>query len=289
MPKFIGIVIVWVLLMISVLFAYIAGALLSVVQAVSLSIFLGLGKACIVVSLVPGVSLAKSWARSLAQVAAWSTVGGVVMGLLGQQNIAIGQLIVAGQFVPLLQASAHFVILALVTLAVPIITAKLFSGGAAGLSEVLPGLLAARSLATGFANRVSNRRDSGAGRGGAAPSAASATSAPTRVHKVPYERGQRPAEAATAQPEADSVRGRQERAGALFRRLPLAGSPADGPARASAAVSSPQQPPRPPVSEHDAPTKPAPRTPPPPPRPRRERAEADTLLDHHIEVTGETA
>ena len=63
---------------------------------------------------------------------------------LGQQNVAIGQLIVAGEFVPLLQASAHYVILALVTLAVPINTEKLFSGGAAGLSEVLPGFLAAR-------------------------------------------------------------------------------------------------------------------------------------------------
>ena len=158
MPKFIGMVVVWVVLMMSVLFAYVASALLGVVQAVSLSIFLGLGKACIAVSLVPGVGLAKSWARSLAQVAAWSTVAGVITGLLGSQSVAIGQLIVAGQFTELLKASAHFIILGTTTLAVPLITAKLFAGGAAGLSEVMPGLLAARGVAIGIGQRVSSLR-----------------------------------------------------------------------------------------------------------------------------------
>jgi hypothetical protein len=157
MPKFIGIVIVWVILMISVLFAYISGALLGLIQAVTLSLLVGLGKTCIIMSLVPGVGLGKSWARSLAQVAAWSTVGGVILGLMSHKNVTIAQLIVSGDMLPLLKASAHFIILALMTLAVPLITAKLFSGGAAGLGEVMVGLGAAAAFGRMGMNAVRKR------------------------------------------------------------------------------------------------------------------------------------
>ena len=267
MPKFIGMVIVWVVLMMSVLFAYVSSALLSVIQAVSLSIFLGLGKVCIVVSLVPGIGLAKSWARSLAQVAAWSTIAGVINGLLSTQNISIGQLLASGQIVELLKASAHFIILALTTLAVPIITAKLFSGGAAGLSEVLPGFLAARGIATGITNRMSGRRYGGPSRGASMPTVSHTAGESARVHKVPFERVERHRAAAPSQ-AARGVPSGSARSGPLFRRLPLAD---------------------PGLAETQIRAAPVATSPPPPPRPRRERAEPDTQRDHTIDVTGETA
>jgi hypothetical protein len=266
MPKLIGMVIVWIILMMSVLFAYVAGALLSVIQACSLAIFLGLGKACIVVSLVPGVNLAKSWARALAQVAAWSTVAAVINGLLAAKNVAIGQLIASGQFVELLKVSAHFVILALTTLSVPIITSKLFSGGAAGLTEVLPGFLAARGAASAVSNRLSALR-----RGGVpgSPSGAGQPPGAPRVHKVPFDRAARPSA------EAERVRPMQPRLHA--KRLPLHGMTSARP-RSTASAEAP------PAASVVAPSG---RAAQPPAQPRR-RAN-DTLLDHVIDVTGETA
>jgi len=278
MPKFIGMVIVWVVLMMSVLFAYVAASLLSVVQAVSLSIFLGLGKACIVVSLVPGVGLAKSWARSLAQVAAWSTVAGVISGLLSTQNISIAQLIVAGQFTELLKASAHFIILALTTLAVPLITAKLFAGGAAGLSEVLPGFLAARGFAAGIGDRLQRLRgqrgDMGAA--GSARAGAHAADNAARVHKIPYERAQRHPVEGVARSTGVAA-DRYDKARAFARRLPV-----DRPYLAPSGATRAGEPPaRAPATPPPGASAPAPARPP--------RAEPDTLIDQHIEVTGETA
>jgi hypothetical protein len=263
MPRMVGMFVVWIVLMMSVLFAYVAGALLSVIQACSLAIFLGLGKACIVASLVPGVSLAKSWARALAQVAAWSTVAGVINGLMAGKNVAIGQLIVSGQFVELLKVSAHFVILALTTLSVPIITSKLFSGGAAGLTEVLPGFLAARGAASVVSNRLAALRGRSTGPGSAA-NAGSPPGAP-RVHKVGLDR------AARHSAEPDRVRPMPQRRHA--QRLPMRGATDSRRPPASATASA--------ATEATA-ARPSSQT--------RRRAN-DTLVDQVIDLdlTGETA
>jgi hypothetical protein len=269
MPRFVGIVIVWMLLMISVLFAYVAGALLSVVQAVSLSIFLGLGKTCIVVSLIPGVGLAKSWARSLAQVAAWSTVAGIITGLLQPRNVAIGQLIVAGQFVELLKASAHFVVLALTTLAVPLITAKLFAGGAAGLSEVLPGFLAVRGLATGFSHRLNGMRAVEQASGGGPSGGSAVGGGAQRIHKVPYPKGG----SASPAPKTSVgrlVRGVEDRSRALFRRLPIT------PETARSIHAEPTR-----ILKRPEALRPA-------PKPEEHDTARTTLVDPEIEITGGT-
>src|SRR5262249_33622723 len=70
MADFVVIALIWMVTMISALFAFIASTLLSLSQAVLITILLGLGKICLVASLVPGVTVAKGWARALAQVAA---------------------------------------------------------------------------------------------------------------------------------------------------------------------------------------------------------------------------
>jgi len=121
------------LLLCSLLFAYVAGLLLSIIQSAVLAILLVLGKPCLVVSLVPGVNVGKGWAKALAQVAAWSTVAAMITKLLGGHQAQIRELMLAGQITPMLKTSAQFVLLALCTLAVPVIVGMVFSGSASGV------------------------------------------------------------------------------------------------------------------------------------------------------------
>jgi hypothetical protein len=132
--------------MVSALFAYIASLLLSLLQSCYLAVLLGLGKICIVLTLLPNVKLGWSWAKSLAQVAAWSKVAAIITGLLGSHTVAIRDLIVSGRMMPLLEASAHFVIYAILMLAVPMLVARAWSGAAPGLGEAALGFAAATGL-----------------------------------------------------------------------------------------------------------------------------------------------
>src|SRR5262249_13569173 len=95
--KFAVIVIVWVILTIAALFAWVASSLLSFLQSVFLAFLVGLGKMALTVSIIPGVSLARGWATSLAKVAAWSTVTGVLLGMMHTDSANIHDLIVHAQ------------------------------------------------------------------------------------------------------------------------------------------------------------------------------------------------
>ena len=144
-PKFALILLVSLLLLCSLLFAYVAGLLLSLIQGAVLAVLLILGKPCIIASLVPGVGVGGSWARALAQVAAWSMVAGVITKLLGGHGQSIHDLILAGAITPMVKVAAQYIVLALATLAVPTIASMVFSGAAGGVAGGMMG-----ALATGY-------------------------------------------------------------------------------------------------------------------------------------------
>lgn len=237
----IGFFLVWFILLLSVLFAFVAGALLGQIQVVTIALLLSVGKLCIAASLVPGVSLGKSWARALAQCAAWSVVGGVLLGLLGKQNAQIGSLIAAHQYVPVLKVAADFVITGLMTWSVPIVTSKLFSGGAAAWGEVVPSLLALRTVGRGASRIVSTRPSSGRREDGSASAGASGGGSPSGRSSTQRPALPRPHKLATsAAAFAGAVRERWNAARGAVRagRFGLArrsAPPARGTARSSAA------------------------------------------------------
>lgn len=144
--KFVVIVLVWIILTMAALFAFVASSLLSFLQSVFLAFLVGLGKMALTVSIVPGVSLARGWATSLAKVAAWSTVTAVLLGMIHSDNANIHDLIVHAQVGQLIRVAAHYVVVALLTIAVPILTNHVFSGAAPGLTEAAIGIFAAAGV-----------------------------------------------------------------------------------------------------------------------------------------------
>lgn len=128
---------IWLVLVCSLLLAYIAGVLLSLSQAVFLSILVAVGKTCITASLVPGVGIGGSWARSLAKVAAWSTIAAIVTGLMVRGTPDLREMVRYMGYTRMLRTAGQFVVLAICTLAVPIITERIFSGAAPGGNAAL--------------------------------------------------------------------------------------------------------------------------------------------------------
>jgi hypothetical protein len=193
--KFILLEFVIFVALLSCLFAYVCGLLLHLVQNVYLVILLAVGKMCISVSLVPGISLGKSWARSLAQVAAWSTVAGVITKLLcyrsfAQLDQAMGQGVglEAVHVLPMLKLSAEFIILGLCMLAVPVIVSRIFSG-AAPVGSTL-GAAVTAGLALGYGKKLwgkatgaGEKARAGMGSGADAQDGAGGLG---RMHKVPW-------------------------------------------------------------------------------------------------------
>jgi hypothetical protein len=121
---------IWLVLVCALLLAYIAGVLLSLSQAVILSILLAVGKTCITVTLVPGVGLGSSWARSLAKVAAWSTIAGILTALMVHAMPDLREMVRTMAYTAMLRTAGQFVVLAVCTFAVPVITERIFSGAA---------------------------------------------------------------------------------------------------------------------------------------------------------------
>jgi hypothetical protein len=154
---------IWMVLVCSLLFAYVAGVLLSISQAVLLSVLLAVGKTCLVATLVPGVSLGGSWARSLAKVAAWSTIAALITGLMLHAMPDIKEMVRNMSYTRMLRTAGQFIVLAICTFSIPAITEKIFSGAApagnAALEAVSKGWQGARSMGRLFS--------SGGARGGA--------------------------------------------------------------------------------------------------------------------------
>jgi len=141
---------IWLVLVCSLLFAYIAGVLLSLSQAVILSILLAVGKTCITVTLVPGVGLGSSWARSLAKVAAWSTVAGIITALMVHAMPDLREMVRNLAYTAMLRTAGQFVVLAICTFSIPAITERIFSGAApagnAALEAVSKGWQGAKGM-----------------------------------------------------------------------------------------------------------------------------------------------
>src|SRR5207244_1762883 len=94
--------------------------------------------------------LGSSWARSLAKVAAWSTVAGVITGLMVHAMPNLQEMVRNMAYTSLLRTAGQFVVLAVCTFAVPSITEKIFSGAApagnAALTALSRGWQGARSM-----------------------------------------------------------------------------------------------------------------------------------------------
>lgn len=148
----------WFLVVASTLFAYIASYLLSLEQQALSMILLSLGKTALIVSLVPGVTVGKSWARYLASVAAWSTVAGAITALLRYRGGDIGTLMAQGDLVALLKAVAQFVVLGICMLRVPQITSQLVGAGSSVGAAAL-GMAAAGAAVWGMARGEQKRLD----------------------------------------------------------------------------------------------------------------------------------
>lgn len=210
LPRFLALLFIWVIVMITALFAYVSGLLLSMSQAVLLTIIAAVGKTCIVVSLVPGVGVGKSWARSLAQVAAWSTIAGVISTLVLAGSGNIQGLVASGNLLGLLKASAEFVIVGVCMLAVPAISSRILSGGgqvAVGVAGALAvGYAGAKMAAGGVAGRGAHTGQGSKDSGGDASrntdrSGGSEEGGGRRAHKAPQE----VAPTRKASPPADGI------------------------------------------------------------------------------------
>jgi uncharacterized membrane protein YgcG len=148
----------WFLVVASTLFAFVASFLLSLEQQALSLILLSLGKTALVVSLVPGVTVGKSWARYLASVAAWSTVAGVISNLLRYRGADIGTLLAQGDLGAILKAVAQFVVLGIFMLRVPQITSQLVGAGSSVGAAAL-GMAAAGAAVWGMARGEQKRLD----------------------------------------------------------------------------------------------------------------------------------
>ena len=179
---------IWLVLVCSLLFAYIAGVLLSLSQAVILSILLAVGKTCITVTLVPGVGLGSSWARSLAKVAAWSTVAGIVTALMVHAMPDLREMVRNMAYTAMLRTAGQFVVLAICTFAIPEITERIFSGAApagnAALAAVSKGWHGARTMGRAVSTSGSARTDSSEGSGGSWAQGHGPATHARRPHKV---------------------------------------------------------------------------------------------------------
>jgi hypothetical protein len=174
----------WLILIASLLLAYVAGLLLTLSQAVLLSILLAVGKTCLTATLVPGVGLGASWARSLAKVAAWSTIAAIVTSLLVQAMPDLRGIVANMAYSEMMRVTGQFVVLAVCTFAVPVITERIFSGAAphgnAALEAITKGWHGARAVGavvTSKTTSTSSRSPDGGADGGF-----------RRPHKVPPSR-----------------------------------------------------------------------------------------------------
>src|SRR5262249_15461941 len=86
------------------------------------------------------VGLGSSWARSLAKVAAWSTVAGIVTALMTHAVPDLRGMVRGMGYTRMLRTSGQFVVLAVCTFAVPVITERIFSGAAPAGNAALEAL-----------------------------------------------------------------------------------------------------------------------------------------------------
>jgi hypothetical protein len=216
--------------------AWAATHLLAIAQGTLMAIVLATGKTCLVVSLVPGVSLGKSWAKYLAMLAAWSSVAGAINGvILGNPMIAQHpHLAASGDVLYLIRLAGLYLVYAIFILSVPKITSAIFAGAGSAAPGVLGavgmGFMAAR-MATGA---LKTQIAGGAARAGGAAAGGAGGAAGGRVHKA--HRGPTPAGAGGGgrpgrlqpAPAMVSVADAVARSGTAARSTRLAGGASPG-------------------------------------------------------------
>lgn len=157
-------VLVWLIffaiLALCAVLAYACSLLLSIAQGTLLAILLTLGKTCIVVSLVPGITVGKAWAKYLAMLCGWSSLAGavntVILGAMAAQIAgkgSVGGFSLAG-FKYFFGLAALYIVYAVFTVSIPKLTSAIFSGAASHA----PGVGAAVAMGLGAlgVHRVAN-------------------------------------------------------------------------------------------------------------------------------------
>jgi hypothetical protein len=212
----------WFIMVLSILFAYVAGMFLSLIQGAFIAIIIPVGPLCIMASLIPGVGIAKSWARSLAQVAAWSTLASVITGLLlNRQSLdelmfTVGRADCGG----MVRGAGRFLVYGLATWSIPLIAGKIMSGAAPAASAIggafATGVLGARAVLGGVTGVAGGARDGagkalGTGAGAAAGMVAGGGEQGVRPHKVGFVRTAVGAVVGAALAPAGMLLGREQR------------------------------------------------------------------------------
>jgi hypothetical protein len=111
--------------------AYVVSLAISVSQGVLIAIALSLGPIAIAVSLIPGVTVGKGWAKFLAMAAAWTRIGGTIVGLMQLQQEDIYNMVLGDNALGIMMLTGRYFVLAAALGATPWITAALFNGIAA--------------------------------------------------------------------------------------------------------------------------------------------------------------
>jgi hypothetical protein len=245
-------IILWCLVLLSALFAYLASLLLSLIQHCYLVILLTLGKAAILTSLIPRAGLGGAWARSLAQTAAWSIVAAAITGIMVGYASGNSMIVISGSISECAKASAHLVIYGLCMLSVPMFTSKVFGGGAAAAAGVIgAGALAYKGMKMGasLAGGSVLGAAAGAARAGARGEAMVAGAGAGDAWAAGGGGGHRAGKVGFVQKAANALAGgvlspAVMAMGAVGRKLEQKGKPAGG-ADAAAAVGAEKAAPKP--------------------------------------------
>ena len=105
-------------------------------QALALLIFITAGKTCLILSIMPGVGIAKSWAKAVATVAAWSFMAKIVYSAVGALSPSLGHYAASTSVAAHMQIWLAYGLLAVFTLLIPKLVSALVSGG----MSVVPGM-----------------------------------------------------------------------------------------------------------------------------------------------------
>lgn len=174
--------IIFFILLLCSLYAYVVMALIAFSQSTLLLLLFAVGKTCIVTSLVPGAGVAKSWAKMVAMVAAWSTIAGLLVGGFQSYGLQVTYFIENGEAGSTIKMAAKMCVHATILGSTPWITAALFNGVASmapGFASPMQQAMRGARLATGKLNAVAGLGavgrlvggggGGGKGRGGGSP------------------------------------------------------------------------------------------------------------------------
>ena len=125
-------------------------------QALALIIFIAAGKTCLILSIMPGVGIAKSWAKVVATVAAWSFMAQIVFSAVGVANPALANWAGSTSVTAHMQIWLAYGMLAVFTASIPKLVGSLVSGGmsaAPGLGMAIGGaIMGAKMMSPGSPN-----------------------------------------------------------------------------------------------------------------------------------------